>query len=278
MSVTLMLGGNVDAIKPALDCAIHLTKRLQSTLTGLCALPDPVTSSVYITGAETVVLGSAAIASLTQAQDKLMADFSQAFSTQTKAAGPWLKAEFHKEIGSVAAHAVAAATLDDAFILPNEATRSSHALNPAFEQVLMEAHLPLVLAPQQMTPSDTCVIAWDGSPISARAVRLHLPLIRTYQHVVLAQNTRKVRHQWDHVCQSSKQRVIDLLHDERLNVTPMEMSGAVSEGLLKTAEEHGASLIVMGAYGHNRIGQMLFGGTTSKLLHNAAAPALALCR
>lgn len=278
MSVTLMLGGNVDAITPALDCAIHLTKRLKSTLTGLCALPDPATSSVYITGAETVVLGSAAIASLTAAQDELVESFSEVFSSNTDAAGPWLKANFRKEIGSVAAHAVAAATLDDAFVLPKEATQSSHALNPAFEQVLMDAHLPLVLAPKQVSSSDTCLIAWDGSPIAARAVRLHMPLIRTYKRVVLAQNPDKVRHEWSHVCQDSKQRVIDLLHDERLDVTPVSIQGPVSEGLLKTAKEHGASLIVMGAYGHNRIGQMLFGGTTSKLLHSDAAPALALCR
>ena len=50
----------------------------------------------------------------------------------------------------------------------------------------------------------------------------------------------------------------------------------VSDGLLAAAKTHDASLIVMGAYGHMRIGELLFGGTTSKLLHSEAAPALAL--
>ncbi len=57
MSVTVMLGGNVDEIHPALDTAIDFAKRIKTNLTGLCALPDPANSVVYITGAETVIMG-----------------------------------------------------------------------------------------------------------------------------------------------------------------------------------------------------------------------------
>lgn len=278
MSVTVMLGGGLDEISPALESAIQFTKRMKTTLTGLCALPDPANSMVYITGAETVVMGAAAIQSLTEAQDKLVEDYKQIFTGQTHAAGAWLKADFKKEIGSVASHGAAAALLTDALIVPKSATQSGHPLNAVFEHVLMEANLPLVLAPSEPKTSDTCMIAWDGSPLAARAVRLHLPLIKSYKRVVIAQNPEKVRHQWAHVCGDSKQRLIEMLREERLEVSDIEISGPVSEALLKAAHDHDASLVLMGAYGHSRIGQMLFGGTTSKLLHNDAAPALALCR
>ncbi|MEO1553265.1 MAG: universal stress protein [Pseudomonadota bacterium] len=251
---------------------------MKTTLTGLCAMPDPATSAVYITGAETVIMGSAAIQSLTEAQDKMVAEFKQKFEQDTHNAGSWLKADFRKELGSVASHGAAAASLADAIVLPKDATESSHPLNAVFEHVLMEANLPLVLAADSVKTSDTCLIAWDGSPLTARAVRLHMPLIRSYKKVVIAQNTDKLRHRWAHVCQSSVDRLVELLQEERLDVSVVNLEGAVSDGLLQASKDHDASLIVMGAYGHNRIGQLLFGGTTSRVLHDKDAPTLALCR
>ena len=278
MSVTVMLGGTIDEIGPAIETAIHLTHRLKTTLTGLCAMPDPANSVVYITGAETVIMGSAAIQSLSEAQDKLVADFKQVFEEESRKAGSWLQAEFRKEIGSMASHGAAAASLADAIVLPKDATESSHPLNAVFEHVLMEAGLPLVLAGNKVKTSDTCLIAWDGSPLTAKAVRLHMPLIRSYKNVVIAQNQDKLRHRWAHVCQSSIDRLVELLQEERLDVSVVNMQGAVSDGIIQASRDHDVSLIVMGAYGHNRIGQLLFGGTTSRLLHDDDVPALALCR
>lgn len=278
MSVTVMLGGDVEKIGAAIDSAIQLTKRMKTTLTGLCVLPDPATSVVYITGAETVLMSAKAIQSLSEAQEILIEDFKDALAIKASAAGAWLKTDFKQEIGSVASYGAAAAALSEALVVPHAATQSNHPLNAVFEHVLMEANLPLVLAPARPQTSDTCLIAWDGSPLAARAVRLHMPLIRSYKKVVIAQHPEKVRHQWAHVCQDSIDDLTRLLQGERLEVETVELSGAVSESVLEAAQTDKASLIVMGAYGHNRIGQMLFGGTTSKILHNDQAPALALCR
>ncbi len=277
MSVTVMLGGSGKEMFVAIETAIALTKQLKTDLHGVCALPDPANSVVYITGAETVVLGGAAIDSLREAQDTLVADLQAGFKAQVDSAGSWLQADFKKQTGSVAWHGAAAASLADALVLPHGATDSAHPLNDAFEHILMEANLPLVLAPKTVQSSDTCLIAWDGSPIAARAVRMHLPLIRSFKQVVIAQNPNKLRHQWAPACGDSVQRLTAWLQEERLSVSHVEIDGPVSEGVLSAATEQKASLIVMGAYGHNRLGQMLFGGTTSKILHNDDAPALALC-
>ena len=240
-------------------------------------MPDPASAAVYITGAETVILGSAAISSMVEAQNKLAEDLEKAFVDQTKSAGSWLNAKFERKTGSVALHGAAWASLSDAFIVPKEATDSGHALNPVFEHVLMEAHLPVILAPKTAKSSDVCVIAWDGSPLAARAVKMHMPLIETYKKVVIAENPDKVRHQWEAVCGESKDRLTDILHAARIQVEQVSFEGPVSDGLQEIGSSHDASLIVMGAYLHNRLGQMLFGGTSSRLLHSDEAPALALC-
>ncbi|MEM9570724.1 MAG: universal stress protein [Pseudomonadota bacterium] len=277
MSVTVMLGGDVAAVGPAIETAVHLTKRFGSTLTGLCAMPDPATASIYISGAETVVLGGAAIASMAEAQETQTERFKEAFKATTDASGSWLHANFDRRVGSVALHGAVRASLADAFVLPKEATESNHGLNPVFEHVLMEANLPLVLAPKTAKESDTCMIAWDGSPIAARAVKMHLPLIATYKHAIIAEHPGKVRHQWSPECEDTKARLTEILQEQRLDVTSITLEGAVSKGLLDACAVHEVSMLVMGAYGHARIGQMLFGGTTSKMLHSDASPALALC-
>jgi nucleotide-binding universal stress UspA family protein len=277
MSVTVALGGNVATIAPAIETAIQLAKKMGTGLDGFCAMPDPANAAVYITGAETVVLGSTAIASMMDAQKALVHDLNEAFTKQTKAHGAWLHASFEKQVGSVALHGAARASLADVFVVPKEATQSSHSLNPVFDHVLMETSLPLVLAPSKAKDSDTCLIAWDGSPLSARAVRLHLPLISSFKNVIIAENPEKVRHQWANACEGSAERLTELLHEQRLNVERVTLEGPVSDTLLDACDAHNVSLAVMGAYGHTRIGQMLFGGTTSKMLRAETAPALALC-
>ena len=57
-----------------------------------------------------------------------------------------------------------------------------------------------------------------------------------------------------------------------------EIDGDVGSGLLALAKGSGASMIVAGAYGHSRLGERLFGGTTRRMLESAHAPVLALAR
>ena len=57
-----------------------------------------------------------------------------------------------------------------------------------------------------------------------------------------------------------------------------DIDGEVAAGLLSLAKGSGASMIVAGAYGHSRIGERLFGGTSRSLLEAKDAPALALAR
>ncbi|MBE0413470.1 universal stress protein [Yoonia sp.] len=50
--------------------------------------------------------------------------------------------------------------------------------------------------------------------------------------------------------------------------------GNVADTLLRCARDSGAALIVSGAYGHSRLREAVFGGTTRSLLENAEVPIL----
>lgn len=49
---------------------------------------------------------------------------------------------------------------------------------------------------------------------------------------------------------------------------------AVGDALLNAASDHGADLVVMGAYGHARWAERLFGGVSRTLLTSMTVPVL----
>ena len=276
MTVVAMLGGSPTDAKAQLECAIAMTKKLKTTLTGLVAMPDPANAFMYVSGPESVMAGPSAINAVVQAQDESLAALKTAFKDAVAEAGTWLKADFVHETGSVPEFAVGAAMLSDALVFPHGSAASTHALNPAFEHVLMETRLPLVMASASGHADGPCVIAWDGSPQAARAVRLHLPLIRAFGHVIITQHPDKIRAASRSSSAVSPDALAEWLHDERVETTMALIEGRISEGLLSVAREHKAGLLVMGAYGHSRMGEMLFGGTSREMLNEPGGPALAL--
>ena len=276
MSVTAILGGSPEEAAPQLDTAAAFAKRLNTKLNGLLAMPEPGNAFMYVAGPEMVMTGSAGIEAVIKAQDEAAKNMKDAFEDACTRAGPDLQTSFQREKGSVAAHAASAAMLSDALVFPRRSAHSDHALNPAFEHVLMQARMPLVLAGDEEPLNGPCVIAWDGSPHAARALRLHMPLIRAIGSVVIAQNPEKLEANRQIGKAVSPKELADWLHEEPISARTVTMEGPISEGLLQVARENEASLIVMGAYGHNRLGEMLFGGTSRAILNTTEGPAIAV--
>jgi nucleotide-binding universal stress UspA family protein len=49
---------------------------------------------------------------------------------------------------------------------------------------------------------------------------------------------------------------------------------SVGDALLARLSDYGADLVVMGAYGHSRLRELVLGGTTQTLLNHMTAPVL----
>lgn len=276
MAVLCVLGGEVDRCGPQLETAITLAKHLGARLDGLLAMPDPANTAMYFVSAEAVMAGGSGVSAVSDAQTSLRKDFDAAFKTGVSAAGSWLKADLIHETGHVQSAVANHAILSDSTVFPREAARSGHALNPVFEYSLMEERLPAILAASSGKIAGPAIIAWDASPRAMRAVRAHLPLIQSLEHAVIAHNPDKDRELGGTPETKSPAALAEWLHDERVSTKVESFSGNVSDGVLSLAKKHKAGLIVMGAYGHSRIGQMLFGGTSRALMHAEDGPALAL--
>ncbi len=141
---------------------------------------------------------------------------------------------------------------------------------PLIEAVLMESGRPLLLAPA-LSPSfaRTVAIAWNDSAEAARAVAMALPfLIGAEQVTVLVveedgsagiDTTRLVSYlSWHGVRAELDRRIGD--------------GGTVGEVLLRATRERGSDLLVMGAYTHNRLHELVFGGATKHMLSGVPLP------
>ena len=119
------------------------------------------------------------------------------------------------------------------------------------------------------------LVAWDAGREAARAVTDALPLLRRAEAVeVCAFDPEKSARK--HGEQPGADAGLYLAR-HGVKVTVARQSGAgydVGAQILSRAADIGADLIVMGAYGHARVREMVLGGATRSLLEAMTVPVL----
>jgi len=275
MSVVAMLEGSDSADRASTQTALGIAQRLDVPVRGVCALPDPSATLIVMSTPEATGLAANATRDISAMQDEVIARAKATFEDVTK--GESLPCDF-SHIVDVAERAGAnAATLADAVVFPHSVQKAADPLSLSFEYVLMEARLPVVMAGSQPLTDGPVIVAWDGSNGAARAVRFHLPIVKAFGEVIIAQNESDLGK--DQPRDASSPAALETwLDSHNVKHKRMPIEGQVASGLLSLAKGSGASIIVAGAYGHSRIGERLFGGTTQRLLDAKEAPALALAR
>lgn len=121
-------------------------------------------------------------------------------------------------------------------------------------------------------PLRAACIAWDGGDEAAHSLRAAVPLLEGCGDVhVLTVATEKPNGfpATDALRYLSRHGISAQLHE-------LARAGSVEETLALRAGQLGAELLVMGAYSHSRVREMLFGGVTRYFLEDPQAPALLL--
>ncbi len=142
---------------------------------------------------------------------------------------------------------------------------------------LMESGRPLLLAPPEPPAGlgRTVAIAWNGSAEAGRAVTMAMPLLARAEAVsILA----VVEDEHSDGAPAADLAAYLAWHGiearcDKLTVAPHAHAG---EALMAECVDLGADLVVMGAYTHSRLRQLILGGVTRYVLHHAPLPCL-LC-
>ena len=145
------------------------------------------------------------------------------------------------------------------------------AMREIAEQALLRTRRPVLLAPTrpQTDLTDPAMIAWDESPECWHAVSAAIPFLQRAASVEVVSVDRDVTRR-----RASHEEVLTYLRCHGIEAKSRMVepqSSSIGDSLLATAGEIDAGLVVMGAYSHSRLREMLFGGVTRHMLQNAAA-------
>jgi len=139
------------------------------------------------------------------------------------------------------------------------------------EQSLLQPRRPVLLSSSRPTNGwgGTAMIAWDESPECWHAVSAALPFLRLARSVQVVSVDRHADRRTP-----SQAEAVAYLRCHGIAATPRVIAPhlrSVADTLLATAGEEDVGLLVMGAYSHSRLREMLIGGVTRHILKNAAA-------
>ncbi len=122
----------------------------------------------------------------------------------------------------------------------------------------------------RLRPERPVVIAWNGSPEAAAAMRASVPLLRLARKVQVVEVEKRITpYPSDLAARYLARHGIEaeIVQRERLD-------GSVSKAIERAAFDIDAGMIVMGAYGHSRLREFLLGGVTRDLLGECGLPLL----
>ncbi len=145
-------------------------------------------------------------------------------------------------------------------------------LTAALESALFDSGRPVLLAPAETGTElgHRIALAWDGSREAVRAAAAALPFLGQ-AHEVLVLTARVKGGDAD----PSDLGGYLARHGVAADCRWLEPgNGSVAERVLEAAQTAHCDLLVMGAYGHSRLRELVLGGATDSILRTASLPVL----
>lgn len=139
-------------------------------------------------------------------------------------------------------------------------------------KLITGAASPLLAVPSDLKRLDIAapaIVAWNGSPEAANALRAALPLLKLAASVHIVHIEERLRAYPPDASARYLSR-----HEVSAEIVQRPRNGSIADTLVETGREFGAGLIVMGGYGHSRLREFLLGGVTRELLEQSPLPLL----
>jgi len=138
------------------------------------------------------------------------------------------------------------------------------------ERVIRSAHHPVLIASRAFRPIERFLLAYDGSPSVLKAVDfvLRTPLLNgLHCHILRAGRV-------DDKARYDLEETAEKLRAAGFQVTSQAMAGPAEAIIAEAVKEQHVDLLVMGAYGHSRIRELILGNTTTTMVRTCLVPVL----
>lgn len=143
-------------------------------------------------------------------------------------------------------------------------------LGSNLEKVIRSTHKPVMVASREFKAPTRILIAFDGGPSALKAVefiskRPHyndLPI-----HLLsVGRDSANERRQLE--------GAVATLKDGGFSATGENLPGTPENVIAEKVEQEGFDLVIMGAYGHSRIRNLIIGSTTTEMVRSCKVPVL----
>jgi len=138
------------------------------------------------------------------------------------------------------------------------------------ESVLRKSGRPVLVTPQKYCEIESMACAYDGSPPATNALKVAAELSEKTAwplSVVIITDDQTVGAKLSGQAE-------DILSPHTIDSDVMIIGGTEGDALLRFIKEGSVELMIMGAYGHNRLREWLLGSTTNHIIRNSPIPVL----
>ncbi len=255
-----------------LDLALQVARKFDAHLVGLYALTVVPTPSYAIAEA----------GELAAANRKASAELEQraraAWDAAVRRAG-WQKTEWRSSADDALATVTLHARYADLIVVGQKEPGDASGVSGEFAHRLpLAAGRPVLFVPyasEKRPVGERVIVAWDAGRESARAVVDALPFLAAAREVKIA--TFNAGRAGDRHGEAPGADVGLFLarHDVKVSVARFQSENRdIGNQLLSRAADLGSDLIVMGAYGHSRLAELVLGGATRTILESMTVPVL----
>lgn len=255
------------------EAALALARRHQAELVGIYANAAP---PQYYYGES--VLMSRSLGIIKELQSQSRDAVQNAFMEATANAD--VPAYLRTGEGSPSATVALLGRTSDLIIVSQENREDVEAAHEIefVEQTLLTAGRPVLALPSSgdfPVIGDRVLCCWDGSREAARALADAAPILRLASHlIVLTMNegeaSPKAETPFEDLATYCVAQGMPAPEHVRRDIKGV----GVGSTILNAAADHGADLIVMGAYGHSKLRQWALGGATASILKSMTVPVM----
>lgn len=263
-----------ELVEETLAHAIAAAKKHDAHLDVLCLGVDRSQTGYYYAGASAIVLQE----TITRAHEEAEAIEAKVSSVLEGSGIRWGAETGVAQLADLGRHVAARARFSDLVILPQPYGEGRGAeLESVTEASLFEGHTPAMIVPPDMAPDSRpqrVMVGWNESIEAMNAVRAAMPLLREADavHVVVIDPPTHGPTRSDPGGLLSQYMA---RHGVKVEIDVLSKTlPRVSDVLIRHAGDMDADLVVMGAYGHSRFREAIFGGATRYMLEQARVPVL----
>lgn len=238
----------------------------------LCLGVDRSQTGYYYAGASAVVLQE----TITRAREESEALEAKVAKILEGSGIRWSSETGVAQLADLGRHVAARARFSDLVVLPRPYGDNCGAeLEPVTESALFEGHTPALITPPKITPQASpkrIVVGWNESGESLSAIRAAMPMLVAADavHVVIIDPPQHGPNRSDPGGLISQYLA---RHGAKVEIDVLSKTlPRVSDVLLRHASDIEADMLVMGAYGHSRFREAVFGGATRDMLEQADLP------